>query len=55
MCNQKLELPTGRKVSPQERLTAVCLLDIKSEFEVRTSSKLLKVARALALVRCSDD
>ncbi|EPO7448645.1 regulator [Vibrio fluvialis] len=50
MVKDKLEIPTGQQVSPQELLTAVALLSINSELEINTSSKLLKIARALANV-----
>ncbi|MDC5808115.1 regulator [Vibrio europaeus] len=48
MSNQKLELPTGRRVTPQEILTGIGLLEIESELELRTTTKLLKYARAIA-------
>lgn len=47
----KLELPTGRLISPQELLTAIALLEISSEFELKTSTKLLKLARQIALIK----
>lgn len=43
----KLELPTGQQVTPQEILTGIALLQIQSELELATTSKLLKFARAL--------
>ncbi|NRF32133.1 phage protein [Vibrio coralliilyticus] len=51
MVNQKLELPTGRKVSPQEILAGIALLEINSELELKTSSKLIKYARAISNLR----
>ncbi|MDC5822389.1 regulator [Vibrio europaeus] len=44
----KLELPTGKLVSPQEVLTGIALLEINSELEVSASTKLLKFARSIA-------
>lgn len=44
----KLELPTGQLVSPQEVLAGIALLDIQSELEIKTTTKLLKFARAIA-------
>ncbi|EKZ9056767.1 phage protein [Vibrio vulnificus] len=43
----KLELPTGQMVTPQQILTGIALLDISSELELKTSTKLLKYVRAL--------
>ncbi|AXN34757.1 MULTISPECIES: phage protein [Vibrionaceae] len=51
MSNQKLELPTGQKVSPQELLTGIALLSINSELELKISSKLLKLARAIGKIK----
>lgn len=47
MVNGKLELPTGKLISPQQLLTAIALLEIQSELEINTSTKLLQIARAL--------
>lgn len=47
MVKDKLEIPTGQQITPQELLTAVALLSIRSELEIKTSSKLLKIARSL--------
>lgn len=47
----KLELPTGQCISPQELLTAVALLSIQSELELKISTKLLRLARALVKLR----
>lgn len=46
--NDQLELPTGQLVSPQQIITGIALLDIQSELELATTSKLLKYARILA-------
>ncbi|MGD8121804.1 regulator [Vibrio sp. TRT 2004] len=42
-----MELPTGQLVKPQEIITGICLLEIKSELEIKTCSKLLKYARII--------
>ena len=44
----KMELPTGQLVSAQQILLAVALLEIQSELELQTTSKILKYARALS-------
>ncbi|WP_235676586.1 MULTISPECIES: regulator [unclassified Vibrio] len=46
-----LELPTGHRVTPQEILTGIALLNINSELEVTISSKLLKYAVAIARIK----
>ncbi|EGU47017.1 bacteriophage f237 ORF9 [Vibrio ichthyoenteri ATCC 700023] len=51
MCTDKLELPTGQRVSPQEILTGIALLEIQSELEITTTSKLLRYARAIAKIK----
>lgn len=48
MVNDKLELPTGQQITPQELLTSVALLSIQSQLEITTTSKLLKYAREIA-------
>ncbi|MBY8036396.1 regulator [Vibrio fluvialis] len=53
MIDRKLELPTGQKISAQEILTAVALLSINSELEIKISTKLLKIARALVKIHRS--
>ncbi|ELG2961125.1 phage protein [Vibrio fluvialis] len=47
MINGKLELPTGKLITPQQILTSIALLEIQSELEIKTTSKLLKIARAI--------
>jgi len=47
MVRGKLELPTGQQITPQEILTGIALLSIQSEIELKTSTKLLKIARCL--------
>ncbi|MDC5706391.1 phage protein [Vibrio europaeus] len=49
--NELLQLPTGQLVTPQEILTGIALLEIKSELEIKTSKKLLKLARAIARLK----
>ena len=46
----KLELPTGQLVSPQQILLGLALLEIQSDVELRTTSKLLKYARSLSYI-----
>ncbi len=46
----KLELPTGQLVSPQELITGIALLEIQSELEIKTTTKLLKYSRMLARI-----
>ncbi|MEZ8107207.1 regulator [Vibrio cortegadensis] len=47
----KLALPTGRPVSPQQILAGIALTEIGSELELRTSSKLLKLTRVIANIK----
>ncbi|EKO3430548.1 phage protein [Vibrio fluvialis] len=51
MVKGKLELPTGQQITPQELLTSIGLLAIQSELELKTCSKLLKLARTLASLK----
>ncbi|EKO3958998.1 phage protein [Vibrio fluvialis] len=46
--NTRLELPNGILVTPQEIITGIALLEINSELELKTSTKLLKYARLIA-------
>ncbi|EIV8470755.1 regulator [Vibrio vulnificus] len=48
MRNDKLELPTGKLISPQELLAGIALLEIESPADLKTVSKLLKYARAIS-------
>ncbi|WDY53931.1 regulator [Vibrio fluvialis] len=50
MIRDKLELPTGQIITSQELLTGIALLSIQSELELKTSTKLLKIARKLKLL-----
>lgn len=47
----KLELPTGQLVSAQEVLVGIALIEIRSELEIQTTTKLLKLARAIAQIK----
>lgn len=51
MVQGKLELPTGDRITPQQLITAVALLSIQSELEIKTSTKLLKLARAMTKLK----
>ncbi|MBY7959662.1 regulator [Vibrio fluvialis] len=51
MVQGKLEIPTGQQVTPQELITAIALLSIQSELEIRTSTQLLRLARILVSLK----
>ncbi|CAH8242754.1 Regulator [Vibrio aestuarianus] len=51
MKNKLLELPTGQQVTPQEILTGIALIQIESEIELKTTTKLLSLARSIARVK----
>ncbi|ENE5187299.1 phage protein [Vibrio parahaemolyticus] len=44
----RLELPTGQLVTAQQVLTGIALIEISSELELKTTRKLLKLARVIA-------
>ncbi|NOJ26209.1 phage protein [Vibrio coralliilyticus] len=44
----KLELPTGQFITPQELLVGIALLEIQSELETKTTTKILKYVRAIS-------
>lgn len=50
MNNQKLEPPTGQTVTPQEILAGVGLLEVRSEWEIKTNTRILVFARAIARI-----
>ncbi|MEZ8150034.1 phage protein [Vibrio splendidus] len=50
MLYDSMELPTGQVVRPQQILAGIALLEIQSELELKTTSKLLKYARCLAVL-----
>ncbi|MBY8154074.1 regulator [Vibrio fluvialis] len=47
----KLELPNGKMATPQEIITGIALLDIKSPSEIETLKRLLKYARVINALR----
>lgn len=47
----RLELPTGQQVSPQQILAGIGLLEINSGLEIKTSTRLVKLARAIAKIK----
>lgn len=49
--NNLLELPTGQKVTPQQILTGIALVEIDSTEDIKTKAKLLKYARAIAKLK----
>lgn len=51
MVRGKLQLPTGDTITPQQLLTAMALLSIQSDIELKTCTKLLKLARAISNLR----
>lgn len=51
MRNDLLELPTGQTVTPQEILAGIALLEIQSELEILTTTKLLKFVRAISAIK----
>ncbi|HFQ5251050.1 TPA: regulator [Vibrio vulnificus] len=51
MQHDRLELPTGRKVTAQEVLAGIALLEIGSPTDLKTMSKLLKYARAISKIK----
>ncbi|MEF1174051.1 regulator [Vibrio sinaloensis] len=50
MKGNQLELPTGQLVTPQQILTGIGLLEIGSDLELKTSTKLLCLARAISRI-----
>lgn len=48
MIHDRLELPTGQLVAPQQILIGIALLSIQSELELKTTSKLIRYSRELA-------
>lgn len=51
MSDNRLVLPTGRSVTPQEILTGIALVEIQSPTDMATTRKLLKYARAIAKIK----
>ncbi len=51
MRGERLVLPTGECISPQQILTGVALIHIKSELELKTSRHIFKLVKAIAEVK----
>ncbi|CAK1763748.1 Regulator [Vibrio crassostreae] len=51
MLYDSMELPTGQVVRPQQILAGIALLGIQSELEIKTSTHLLNIARAIASIK----
>ncbi|MDC5853825.1 regulator [Vibrio europaeus] len=49
--NHRLELPTGHSVTPQEILIGIALLEIKSDIELSTTTKILKYVRSISKMK----
>jgi hypothetical protein len=49
----RLRLPTGRELEPQQILTAVALLEIESDSDKRTLTKLIKISREISRIKLS--
>ncbi|CDT74224.1 conserved hypothetical protein [Vibrio coralliirubri] len=54
MLYDRMELPTGQVVRPQQILAGIALLGIQSELEIKTSTHLLGLARAIAKLKILD-
>ncbi len=48
MRGEYLIIPNGRGITSRQLLTALSLLEINSELEIHTTSKLIKLARSLS-------
>ncbi len=53
MHHDKLELPTGQLVAPQQIIAAIALLELCEPSSQPTVSKLLRMARAIAKIKVS--
>ena len=51
MLHDRMELPTGLVVRPQQILAGIALLEIQSDEDMKTCSYLLKTARVLASIK----
>ncbi len=51
MLYDSMELPTGQVVRPQQILAGIALLGIQSELEIKTSTHLLRLARAISKIK----
>ncbi|MEZ9457843.1 regulator [Vibrio sp. 10N.222.54.E8] len=50
MLYDRMELPTGQIVKPQQILAGIALLGNQSKLEIKTSTHLMKIARAIAKI-----
>lgn len=55
MTKEKLSLPTGNSVTPQQILTGLALLEIDSNNELYLKSKILKYVRSLIKIKIIDN
>ena len=46
----KLELPTGKLITPQELMLSAALLEIQSDLELKTTTQVLKYSRSIAQI-----
>ncbi|MGF1747711.1 regulator [Vibrio cionasavignyae] len=51
MVGEKMQLPTGQMVTAQQILTGIALIEIGSELELKTSSKVLQFSRAITKIK----
>ncbi|MBY7906382.1 regulator [Vibrio fluvialis] len=51
MNESRMLLPTGQQVTPQQILTGLALLEIQSDIELKTCTKLLRFARVIAKLK----
>lgn len=51
MLHDRMDLPTGQIVRPQQILAGIALLGIQSELEIKTSTHLLKLVRTIARIK----
>lgn len=51
MAHNQMILPTGQRITAQQLLTGIALLEIQSDIELKTCTKLLKIARELAKIK----
>lgn len=51
MRSGSLVLPTGQCITPQQLLTGIGLIEISSDIELRTSTKLLRLARSIQKIK----
>lgn len=51
MTGNKLQLPTGKLVTPQQVLIGIALVEIQSELEIKVTTKIIKYAREIARIK----